>query len=378
MKKLSIKQKLRDKKKAFIHRCGKRHKKRNKLKSKLKKIPSSNWFKTLRKRGVDFNLNKKGHIILYLPEIMNLNENYNSTILTLSVIRKFSEKNKTIKQKYRLKSVNFDNLKSISTSAALVLTAELSKWDDAIRQRLRPATEKWDSVIYEKFYDIGFFDLFKNNEKTKPKKNKKQIHSDVKVVKYIKGKCGDSKKTRILKEELYKIVGKDIEKWHFLRSGLDEAITNVTHHAYPDLQGFHELDKNWYLTGSYNEKSGELKIVFYDQGVGIPKSLPASDIWEKILVFLTKFSMLKNRADEVLLKAAVELDRTSTGQSDRGKGLQDLLEFIRHRKNGYLSILSLKGLFKYSMVDGIEYKKSEHFDYPICGTLIIWSVNLLN
>lgn len=161
-----------------------------------------------------------------------------------------------------------------------------------------------------------------------------------------------------------------------MHSGLTEAITNVSHHAYPDSEGYSTEDKNWYLTGSYNNETKELKIVFYDQGIGIPKSLPASEVWEKVLSVLSRLPVVERKRDEVLLKAAVELERTSTKESDRGKGLQDLLEFIRQRKNGYLSILSLKGLFKYSMSDGKEEIKTEHFDKPVSGTLIIWSAEL--
>ncbi|MGC6744878.1 hypothetical protein ACP0HM_10080 [Escherichia coli] len=52
-----------------------------------------------------------------------------------------------------------------------------------------------------------------------------------------------------------------------------------------------------------------------------------------------------------MLKAAVEIKRSSTGEEDRGKGLQDLLEFIKQRGEGYLSIMSGKGLYKYSQHD---------------------------
>ena len=55
-----------------------------------------------------------------------------------------------------------------------------------------------------------------------------------------------------------------------------------------------------------------------------------------------------------------------------------MLEFIRQRGNGYLSILSSKGLYKLTINNGKEIVKSEHFEYPICGTLIIWSATLQN
>lgn len=334
----------------------------------------NNWINHYKYNGLNISLNNN-RVTIILPERLNFFHDYESTVLHLNAIRKLTKNKAPSHKAYKLGSVNFDDLKSISTSAALVLTAELSKWDDAVRNRLKPKVENWDPNILFNFYELGFFDLFKN----KPS-NIEQLKSattpNKRIVKYIKGKCGDDQKTRVLKENITNIIGDNINKWMFLHSGLSEAIVNVSHHAYPERLGLSEVDKNWYITGSYNTFTRELKVVFYDQGIGIPKSLPASDVWEKVLSFLSSLSIAERKRDEVLLKAAVELDRTSTGESDRGKGLQDLLEFIRQRGDGYLSILSLKGLFKLEVKNGIESIKSEHFNYPVCGTLIIWCVTV--
>lgn len=317
----------------------------------------------------------KNLVTILLPEKMNFFHEYESTVLHLAAIRRLTKNKSPSFKSYKLKTVNFDNLNSISTSAALVLTAELSKWDDVIRKKLRPNIDNWAPGILNNFIELGFFDLF-NNKPNNINEIRNSTISNIKLVKYIKGICGDGDKTRILKANIMDIVGEKINKWTFLHGGLSEAIINVSHHAYPKGYGYSDNEKNWYLTGSYNEESRELKIVFYDQGIGIPKSLPASEVWEKVLSFLSSFPIAERKRDEVLLKAAVQLDRTSTEESDRGKGLQDLLEFIRQRSQGYLSILSLKGLFKLTVQNGEESIISEHFDNAICGTLIIWSVTL--
>ena len=182
----------------------------------------------------------------------------------------------------------------------------------------------------------------------------------------------------MLKAGIAGIVGDAVGKWTFLDSGLSEAITNVTHHAYPEKYGFQDDDKNWYLTGGYNKGNNELKIIFYDQGIGIPKSLPASEFWEVVAKVLDKLPLGTRFQDEVMLKAAVELNRTSTGDVDRGKGLPDLLQFIKQRGGGYLSILSGHALYKYTLnaAEGGGRVKSERFVDPIKGTLIIWKVVL--
>jgi hypothetical protein len=232
--------------------------------------------------------------------------------------------------------------------------------------------KQWDKQIVQQLWELGFFDLF---QQSPPIHLPENDHS-LRLVKYIKGQCRDKSKTIKLKESIHELVGETILKWTFLHSGLTEAITNVSHHAYPDSLQINGADKNWYLTGSFNKNSGELKIAFYDQGIGIPKSLPASEVWEKVVQFLTKFSLDEKRLHSTLLKAAVQLDRTSTAESDRGKGLPDLLEFINQRKDGYLSIISLKGLYKYTISNGSENIKSKALKNELPGTLIIWSVIL--
>ncbi|CAI1991864.1 Uncharacterised protein [Serratia fonticola] len=333
------------------------------------------WIEDQIDQGLNVTINKGKRLTLHLPDVMNFSTAYNDTIRYITAIRKLAEDKRKPDPSYKLSFVDFSYLKTISTSAALVLTAELSKWDDAIRQRLTPKINTWEPSIVRKFHDLGFFELFKKSQGV-TLGEEYAAENETRFVKYLKGKCGDIEKTLTLKSEIMRLVGESIQKWVFLQGGLSEAITNVSQHAYPVKYGYSEKDKNWYLTGSYDEINKVIKIVFYDQGIGIPKSLPASQIWERVVSKLSVFTPFERKRDEVLLKAAVELDRTSTKETDRGKGLQDLLEFIKQRGDGYLSIMSLKGLYKHEIKNGKIKIKSENFQMPICGTLIIWSASL--
>lgn len=322
-------------------------------------------------------------IIIYLPKVMDFKDNYDATIQHLTVISRLVQLIKEnrgqlpSKKAYNLGSVNFDNLESISTPAALVLTSEISSWDDSIRNKLQPKVKQWNNDIYSQLNDLGFFDLFKNKPHIKPCTNN-HPYSDKRLVRYKKGECGIKGKSKELKNELKIIVGDSIDKWTFLHTGLGEAITNVSHHAYPDGYKGRSPKKQWFLTASFHEPTRRLKVAFFDQGIGIAKTLPSSKINEKITEYFAKFpiSALERMKDEQLLKAAVEIDRTSTGENDRGKGLQDLLEFIKQRNNGRLSILSNSGHYTYAMEVGKESSKSNALSRPILGTLIIWSVVL--
>ncbi|CAI1056956.1 Uncharacterised protein [Serratia quinivorans] len=332
------------------------------------------WVEREIRRGLNIEIKNGRRVSLKLPVKMNFSSEYDATMRCMTAIRIMSFKKGYPSHAYRLGFVDFSGLKEISTSAALALTAELSKWDDIIRQRLRPKVETWNKKILTQFSDIGFFDLFKN--KASFEIEKRQEQTSLRFVKYIKGQSDDADKTQELKEEINRLIGEDINKWTFLYSGLSEAITNVCHHAYPQEYDFPEVDKNWYMTGSYDSLSKVLKVAFYDQGIGIPESLPSSILYEKVLDYLKKAPIIKGMRDATFLKAAVEIERTRTGDDDRGKGLQDLLEFNNQRGEGYLSILSGRGLYKYTVSSGRDTVKSERLPYPVLGTLIIWSTML--
>ena len=377
MRKITNKQRERDRRRSFQHRNSTRTRKPSLVfEGKFYKNGIPGWARTKKwvdnaiKDGLPARVNRRDKTVtITLPSAMNFSSHFKDTTSIMMAIRKLS--NAPISRKaYRLGLVDFKNLKQISSSAALVLTAELSRWDDHCSSKLKQIGD-WDTDIQERFIELGFFDLFENN----PFKDRKAGSSSlIRHVRYIKGICGQPNH-RGLKQSLKKIVGEDVSKYTFLRGGLDEAITNVGHHAYPDHEAI-AIGKNWYLTGGYNTSTKDLKITFYDQGVGIPKTLPASNIWENVLDKLSIFPMARRMKDEVLLKAAMEFRRTKTKEHDRGKGLSDLLNFIIQRKEGYLSILSRHGLYKYSIENGKEREKSERLPLPIEGTLIIWKTHL--
>ena len=324
--------------------------------------------------GVNLYIDGKMRVRLTLPKVMNLSSEYENTVNHMLLLRKIAEYNKKGNNSVKLAGVDFNELTNISTSAALLLTAELSRWDDSNRSRIVPKIETWQPNIIIKFWELGFFELFQN---IKPSEHGITAKPKIRLVKYIKGRIKENDYRR-LKSNLRELIGADIDQWMFLHSGLDEAITNVTHHAYPSNCKIEERDQNWYLTGAFNTDTKELKVVFLDQGIGIPNSLPASKMYEKVLDWLKKFPISERKLHKKLLEAAVSVERTQTAEEDRGNGIPDMLEFIKQRKEGYISIFSQHGLFKLTIdaVTGKEVIKTESFKAPICGTLIIWKVQL--
>lgn len=331
------------------------------------------WLEKSVHKGLDIEtIDGKNNVLkVNLPEKMNFSKQYDKTVLTLQAIRRLVTLKLAIQRggantAYRLKVVNFDNLRQLSTSAGIVLAAEIAYWNDKINKKITPQCEGWDLSIKAQLTELGFFDLF---DLESPEVNPDITH--IRSIKYFRGQKGNGEMAKQLRTEIEEIIEAKLDKSTFLYSGLSEAMTNAVEHAYPG-----ELfnDKFWYMTGAFDEKSRELKVVFFDQGIGIPASLPKSKLWERAKGFLASKGLTNDHPS--LIKAAVEMGRTKTDKDYRGKGLQDLLEFIRQRKNGYLSIISLKGLYKYEQKNGIEHIKIEKMNYSMPGTLIIWSVIL--
>ncbi|MGS0694910.1 hypothetical protein [Shewanella sp. 0m-4] len=363
MKKNNTKQ--RERVKSYNLKLRKETKKsQKKEKNKKKVVPVvaiKNWVKE-NEEFISLIDTKKNIYSINFPPNMNFSVDYYNSIKSINSIRKLVGFHGN---RYQLKTVNLNNIVNISTSASLVLTAEIDKWNDKVGKRLVPQTENWNDNVKAQLSDLGFFELF-NFEKcefdAKPSK--------LNIVKFIKGAPGDEQKAKLLREKIEEIVGNRVKRPPLFQA-LSEAITNVTHHAYPKES---KSEKHWYMTASFCNDSRELKVAFYDQGIGIPASLPLSNLWERAKDYMSKLKLYNDHPS--LIEAAVEMGRTKTDQENRGKGLQDLLEFIRQYGNGYMSILSQKGLYKFSCTDRNEHTKKESLKHPILGTLIIWSVKV--
>lgn len=116
--------------------------------------------------------------------------------------------------------------------------------------------------------------------------------------------------------------------------------------------------------------------MFYDQGAGIPMTLPRSHFFELIREFLDLWT------DSMKIGAAMAVGRSSTGSIERGKGLQNLMEFARAHDEGRLSIYSLRGMYRLLVRRSgddrrlVEETVRRDHTNSINGTLIEWEVTL--
>jgi hypothetical protein len=301
-------------------------------------------------------------IELYLPDHIDFEENYTDTVHRFAALRGAANAG------YRIKELVFDNIRIISPAAALVLASEVDRWNQRVGGRLKSYDHKWDDDIKRLLCGMGFFELLNIRRPAVL-----ADHSSLTFLKFIRGTSAErdsGKLARLLRVNIESLVGTEIHR-HFLFEGLSEAITNVGQHAYP-RDYLDKSKKQWWLSASYRKTERELVVMFYDQGTGIPNTLPTK--WASFELVKKLFSSWTNSQK---IEAAMEYGRSSTGRSERGKGLQNLLEFAKAHDEGKLSIYSHHGLYRVicSKKDGIKTLLRDH-EHSIGGTLIEWSVKL--
>lgn len=167
----------------------------------------------------------------------------------------------------------------------------------------------------------------------------------------------------------------DFKTTGVMHSSMAEAMLNATNHAY--LSKFPLRypcsGKRWWAAAVLNTEGSELKVLVFDQGHGIAKTLPTSGLIENIEVvagkILGRFIKYIDTAEEVLVKAALESARTRTDDKTRGKGFKDIQAPVLEVKGARLRITS--GRAEVTLSNGGD-TISLPLTHHIGGTLIEW------
>lgn len=304
------------------------------------------------------------------PEAFCLEANFEGVVDVLHGIRSRSER-----QKNEHTYIDFRQIRRLSPSAALVLAAELDRWN-VVRPKYRIRTtdvEDCDPTIRRLLDDMGCFDLLHAGS---PRAIEARSDDETSYVKFRSGQRGDGEAIRGLRtDDLEPVVGA-IPRTHDLYAAVSEAMTNVAQHAYKGGKTPPQCAK-WWLSASRNAATSEVCVMVYDQGVGIPETLPRK--------FAGRVNNMARTDHARMIEAAHELKRTSIGEPHRGHGLE---RDIR----GYLDVLdrpatyrvmSLKGEYVYERgSDGrrdrplISKSRSQSHAKPLYGTLIEWRLTL--
>ena len=323
--------------------------------------------KTRHRRRLSANHRKASNatVSIRCPRIMSLVENFDGVIELLEIIRQ--QGNRQDGRVY----INFKEIEEISPGAALVFAAELDRLNRVLGRRGRKLTtidvEKWDRRVRNRLKDMGFFELL-NAQATK------MDESDASGIKYIRFRSGvkvlGNAIDDLMKLDLERIFGDDsIPKRHKLYAAVAEAMTNVVHHAYPDRVS--NVMPNWWLSAAHNANTNEIRILLYDQGCGIPETLPKK--------YRERFWELVSKTDADLIRNAHDLARSASFQRHRGYGLdKDIRKYVQsvNCMSAY-QVTSLRGQYTLKKeLDGEEKISTRNYERSLPGTLIEWRLTL--
>lgn len=207
-------------------------------------------------------------------------------------------------------------------------------------------------------------------------------HESVVTWKYLTGSLAEGAKIKELLETYRSSLVAAIPDG--LYDVLSEALTNVRHHAYPTAASVPAGLQRWWLFSRFTEptpaRKGSLYIAVYDVGIGIQQSLrqrlsAGEQLLDKAGKVLDVVGLPGAKAIErVLLEAAVEGTRSSTGLPHRGLGLPEMREFVLRSGSGTLSIISGEAQYTYLAEKGAG--SAYACKTPVLGTLILWHLPL--
>jgi hypothetical protein len=272
----------------------------------------------------------------------------------------------------------FEDMRSISLSATIVLAAEFER-SSRLAGGILPIlvnVDAWDSGVLGSLWDIGFFDIVGFPTGI----GKPDLDLNSVLLPMRSGETADSQAVSQLVEDLRRLYPGTQgapERLLYLYGAMVEAVVNVCSHAYllGAVYRFRPVMR-WWMTGAVDRKAGWTTAVIYDQGVTIPVTLPnwpryAS--WAKrcLLALGLVPSVDDPRSDGAAIAIALEEAVSSTGELHRGQGLAQMREFVDGCRDGYLRIMSRCGEVIYRPNGSPEIK---NYETSLDGTLIEWSV----
>ncbi|WP_152492625.1 hypothetical protein [Roseovarius sp. THAF27] len=266
--------------------------------------------------------------------------------------------------------IDLSEVKDVSPAAALVLAAEVDRWRQVKRTRLAPRNvSDWDPFVLQTLHSMGFFRLL-GVESGVAKSNTPQAVevTMLPIVSSTRLEGGLLQPMMDLLARAANILGQD----PLIYPALTEAAYNATLHAYPDDQPteFPIPAKCWWATACWNIEGGVVKFIVYDQGVGIPATLPRSKHWEQVRALFPQGLRVATADASRLIAAAIQFDRTSL-EGGHGKGLQDVVTPVDKTVGAKVRLLSGTGKVTYHNGGGV---KLEDETLHIGGTLVEWTI----
>lgn len=262
---------------------------------------------------------------------------------------------------------DFAKITSIDAGAGLVLSAEIDRYVKSRPLKSEVHDHLWHEDVRAFFHEVGLFDLLGIDPRTIKTAN--PHGSDRKTLPLRSGLIKNGVIARDIRDQIETLSGKQVAARPMAYTAIAEALANVGH-AYPHWfrSWPWKPSRKWWASGFWDPSRNIVGLQLYDQGAGIPATLPRQQHWPRLLHLLDR-----ERRDSGLIEAGLGYGRTSTGQPGRGKGLAEMADWIETTGSGFLRILSGTGEVTYRPGGKVDRRD---VNAPFCGTLIEWEVAL--
>jgi hypothetical protein len=311
-----------------------------------------------------------GYFSFNPPKVFSFSENYEDTFAFLLEFQRQFQNRKRIKCVdgiLRRAYADFALIDRIDAGAGLVLAAEIHRFSQTRGHPTEVHDHLWSQQVSDFFSDAGLFDLL--NIDPRQIQHKICTEDQRQTLKFAYGRTSKGQDVKSLIGGLRNLAGQPLGSGPTVYAAIAEALANVRH-AYPEWFRTwpYRTSKQWWASGFWNPTSKTVGVQLYDQGAGIPQTLPKQTYWPKLLKFLDPES-----SPSGLIAAALEYGRTSSGVGGRGKGLGEMADWIESTNSGFLRILSGGGELTYRPGGNL---KRRNFNAPFFGTLVEWEVTI--
>lgn len=272
--------------------------------------------------------------------------------------------------------LDFSKCQSVTVAASLVLLAEVERCGKCSNVGFfgnLPATYK----AYYTLKSIGFYKYLQMRDSFPGEPKLSREAGPIHILNITSGV-----KDYSFQEERSKQINKAILKLLFGQSSnepskskiarrvvgaLQEAMQNSLDHAYPH-ENARWLRNKWWMTGYANTETGDIYLLFYDQGIGIPVSIVNEWNTDKGIMEYLK-NLGQTPTDSQLIELATKVRVSSTKLKYRGRGLKQIKSLIQYSEpGGNLSILSGRGYYEFTQDEGAQVGNDRML--ALSGTLI--------
>lgn len=333
-------------------------------KKRLIRLALRRWARSLGRRG---KFSRSEVTTIVPPSVLSFKEDFVGTMKFLNDLREATQAAGVGRNRV---DVDMTVVKRITVPVSVVLAAEFHRWSLRYRKRIRPINQSlWNPQVKAILTDLGVFELL---GVAPPKGVNFDAGDNFTITPLLSGQRHDGARINRLQAQFGSVVEGFVSRKDVFE-GLQEAVDNTISHAYdPSYKPkFAYAGHRWWAASCVDLGKERLRFFIFDQGAGIPFTLPRSSLYEGIRSWLAEKAPSLAPDDAYLLEAAFEVGRTRTGLTHRGLGLRKMTDVVRGFPTAYLRILSGRAELNHDDSGKIVKRSLPHH---IGGTLIEWNM----